>query len=144
MRSRYQLLVGLAVTLLAGVAGWAEDGRDFAAFYDVTNPVEVGEEVVLSFSAEVFNYSGEDIVGSAVELRGQSRPETVYASFPAVDVADRGHIRLTREITVPLEEYQAWERGFAPRLTIGYVGAAGDERRGTAETSRGLVREQQP
>ncbi len=91
----------------------------------------------------MFNYSGEDVAGATVELRGFLDLET-YASFPAVDVADRAHVRLTREVTVPAAEYQPWERGVAPWLTIEYLDAAGESRHSTAESGRAILVEDQP
>lgn len=141
-RARRSLLAA-ALVLLAGAAG-AVDGRDFAALYEPTDVTRVGSDALLTFSADLFNYSGEAIAGATVQLRGFLYPEQVYASFPAVDIAENAHTRLTQEVTVPAQEYEAWQRGLAPRLSIEYVDAAGDSRQATAETSRGILGEEGP
>ncbi len=136
-------LLAAALLLLVSAASWADNGRDFAAFFETKNVTPVGEDVILTFSVDLFNYSGEDVVGATVELRGFLAPET-YASFPGVDVADRARVRLTREITVPAAEYEAWERGVAPWLTIEFLDAAGESRRSTAEAAPAPFSEEQP
>ncbi len=100
--------------------------------------------LLLTFSAELFNFSGADIVEATVELRGHLHPEEPYARLPAVEIANRDRVRLTHEVTVPAAEYQAWERGMAPWLTIEFLDAAGQSRLGTAETARASVPEEQP
>ncbi len=124
----------LLAALAASAAARAEDGRDFAAFYDPQNPIEVGEDVVLTFVAEIFNHSGEAIVGATVAVRGVLFLQEVYATFPAVEIPAGGSVRLSREVTVASREYEAWLGGSAPFLTIEFQDSAAESRLDVAQT----------
>ncbi len=142
--TRYQKsLLTAGLLLLVSAASSAIDGRDFAAFFAAADVTPVGEDVVLTFSADLYNYSDEDVVGATVKLSGFLFPET-YATFPSVDVADRARVRLTREITLPAAEHQAWERGLAPCLTVEFLDAAGESRHSPAEMAPAILMEEEP
>ena len=131
------------LALVACVAAWAVDGRDFAGFYEPKDPTESGDDVILTFKTEVFNYCGEDVLGATVELKSLVDPDEVYASFPAVEIADGNYVRLTQEVTVPSEEYDAWEEGAMPNLTIEFQDAEGNSRLSRVELARTVLGEEE-
>ncbi len=113
-RPRFSLAVVTAMALVWCLPTWAGDGRDFAAFYDPQNPVEVGDDVLVRFVADLFNHTGEAIAGATVEVRGFLFFHEVYATLPAVEIPDGGSVRLSQEITLELEEYDSWQEGAGP------------------------------
>ena len=60
--------VALALCLALATVGYlgAKDGRDFAGFYDISDVTDLGEEVKLTLTVRVFNYSGTDVFGAKI------------------------------------------------------------------------------
>ena len=123
----------IVLALAAGVAAWAEDGRDFAGLFEARDPIASGADVILTFETELLNHSGEDVLGATVELTGTVHPQHVYATWNVVDIPAGGAVRLGRDLSVPSAEYDAWQRGQAPHLTIRFQDGAGNDRLHSAE-----------
>lgn len=96
----------------------ASGGRDFAGFYSLTNATALGDQVRLTFSARISNYSDSEITGATVTLRGPGAPHGVYATFYDLNLSDLGTVVISQEITIPMTEYQRWKRGQVPLLAI--------------------------
>jgi hypothetical protein len=117
---------------------FASSGRDFAGVYAVSNATTLGDQVKLTFSARIFNYSDGDVTSATVTLRGPGAPKGAYATFYAITLRDRDSVRVSQEITVPAREYQLWRMGRAPSLVVQYQGLSGDAV-SAVELRRGFV-----
>jgi hypothetical protein len=121
--------------LLAGIVArgfWsvppahAIDGRDFAGFYQLSNVTELVDEVQLTFSVEVLNYSDAEVTNATVTLEVFPFIDPPYGSFPAVSMLDRESVALSSHFTIPAEEFDRWQVGANPSLFITYTGANGN------------------
>jgi hypothetical protein len=117
----------------------ASGGRDFAGFYSLSNPTTIRDQVILTFSTRIFNYSDADVIGATVTLKGPAASKGDYATFDAITLINSQSIRLSREITVPLEEYRQWHGSRHPELLISYMDHTGVSRRQLVELSRSPV-----
>jgi hypothetical protein len=119
------VLFAVAITFHNVEPIYAVDGRDFAGFYQSTNVVDQGSVVSLKFSTRIFNYSDMEVIGAYVSLDDALRL-AIYAAFQNVHIDHGGQVILTADITVPVLEYQSWERGARPNLSIMYQDSFGN------------------
>lgn len=124
-RGIVRLGISAAVVWMACASPRAEEGRDFAGFYDVTNVVESAGNVYFTLSLQLFNYSGADVTGARVVIEGGPNPDPAAPSFPPVDIPYRTSGDLTGNFVLPLASYQTWPNG-VPRLVVQLVDANGD------------------
>lgn len=122
------LLLLLAALALAPLPrGHATDGRDFFGAYLVTEAAEEGGNVRLTLRVRLSNYSDGDIAEATVALEDCRLVGSAYGSFPGtVAVADKASVQIAGEFTIPKEEYDHWQDGSKPYLTISYQDASGN------------------
>ena len=135
------ILAALLLTQFA-VPTRAAEGRDFAGIYSPSNVMDSGDQVRLTFSARVFNYSDSDVTGATVTLKGPGAQAGSYASFYGITLYDRDSVRLSQDIIVPRREYERWHKGQAPLLIVQYRDLSGAARQRVVELSRGPVGEE--
>ena len=105
--------------LLAASTAVAKDGRDFAGFYEVSNVVELGQELQVTLTVRVFNYSDADVNDATITLEDSLLPGETYGSYlTPVYVQPRESVRLSDHFTIPRREYEYWQEGGTPSLTI--------------------------
>ncbi len=116
-----------SVLLIAATLASAEEGRDFAGFYGLSNVVDLGEEVAATFTLEIFNYSGADVTSATVTVENFLLPGEMYASFMPVDIPYRQNAQLVQAVLViPPWEYDNWQNGGSPNVQISFTDAAGN------------------
>ena len=120
----------------------ASGGRDFAGIYDVTNVTSLGDDVRLTFSARVFNYSDSDVFGATVTLRGPGAPDGEYAAFYAINLRDKESVYVSRDITIPKQEYERWRQGQYPLLAVEFQDLSGASQSELVELANGTVGEE--
>jgi hypothetical protein len=120
----------------------ASGGRDFAGFYALANVANLGEQVRVTFSVRVFNYSDADVTSATLILEGHSLSGGPLATFYGITFTDKESVRLSQDITVPLAEYQHWHSAQHPLLLIKYQDSNGSAQRRSVELSRGPVGEE--
>jgi len=108
------------VVLLAAVLVLAENGRDFAGWYDMRNVTDLGDQVQVTITLRVFNFSGADVTDATITLWDSVQPGVAYGSFPLVSIAYRDNARLTANFTVPKSEYDSWQQGGRPNLQVNF------------------------
>jgi hypothetical protein len=127
------LVAGLL--LLAGIVSrgfWsvplahAINGRDFAGFYQLSNVTELVDEVQLTFAVQIFNYSDADVTNATVRLESSLVHDPPYAALAEVSLPDRDSVVVGSTLIVPAHEYEYWEAGGKPRLSIQFTNAAGE------------------
>jgi hypothetical protein len=114
----------------------ADDGRDFAGFYELTEPGDMESEVSVTFTVDVFNYRGEDCYDATLTLGDPFLPGEAWGTFYTAYIEDRDGVRVSGEVVVPAHEYQRWQQGAMPHLSIDYQSAAGERFRSTVELVR--------
>jgi len=119
----------------------ASGGRDFAGVYSLSEATPLGDQVRVTFSARIFNYSDSDVIGATVTLKGSGAPKAGFAAFHDIPLRDRESVRLSQEITVPAREYQLWKMGHTPSLVVQYRNSSGDQV-SAVELRRGFVGEE--
>ena len=124
-RERFGIL-GCLILLAVSTAA-AKDGRDFAGFYEVSDVVEFVEEFQVTLTVRVFNYSGTEVNDATIMLEDSFLPGEPYGSFiTPVYFQDRESVRLSDRFTIPRREYEGWQKGRTPSLTIDYMDADGN------------------
>ena len=130
MQSRGVSLMGLgllaSLMLCAAILAPAEDGRDFYAFYDTTDILDLGDQVGMTFTLDLHNVSRTDVADATVTLEDPSQPGASFGIFTAVSVAYRERVRLSGSITVPRSEYDSWQQDGLPSLRIDFSDAGGN------------------
>jgi hypothetical protein len=99
------LLISFSVTPML-----AKDGRDFAGFYNVSNVVEQGDQIMVTLRVQVFNNSDADVKQAVLTLR--QNPGGPLGTFPSVQLwRNHGEVRRTQQFVVPKHEFESWHRG---------------------------------
>ena len=116
----------------------AEHGRNFAGEFQVRNVVEGSVVVKFELHVNVFNYSGEDVKDATLTLanrRSGANPDAIddQGLFPNVSIGYRKSVELDGIFTVPVREYQLWQRGAVPYLVVTYLDESGKELRSPVE-----------
>ncbi len=137
----FALLGALIVALMWVSPGHAVDGRDFAGFYDVTNPIDLGngtEQVTLA--VQVFNYSGVDVSNATITLRDTVDLGTDFGSYTGpISILQDNAVVLSGNFNISQDEYARWQNGGAPSLRIDYQDASGNPVRRQVEQTAGPV-----
>jgi hypothetical protein len=110
----------LAILLLAGVSAVAKDGRDFSGFYTLTKVSEQGDQMRVTLTLQLFNYSDTDVKQAVVTLRENTGMDLAGAFKPITLLRDRQEVKVSRQFTVPRTEYERWQQGTQPTLFISY------------------------
>jgi len=114
-----------AALSLFPILGLAKDGRDFAGSYSVSNVVEQGDQMVLTFQVHVFNYSDADLKQAVVTLRA-SHPGAALAQFHPVKLwRNRTEVKLAQQVIIPRHEFELWQKGTQPALFVVYQDSNG-------------------
>jgi hypothetical protein len=92
----------------------AENGRDFAGQYALSDVMESNGMVSATLTVRLHNYSGHDIQGARLLLHAGA-PETVLADNIAL--ANHAHKVVHAKIAVKAEEFNRWQRR-GPMLTV--------------------------
>lgn len=123
----FLLLVVAGLVLAPLPQSQATDGRDFFGAYLVTDAAEQGASVRLTLKVRLSNYSDGDITEATVALEDCRLTGNTYGSFPGtVSLGDKASAQIAGEFTIPKEEYDHWQDGSKPYLTISYQDAAGN------------------
>jgi hypothetical protein len=117
---RAMFLSILLICLLGAALAPAKDGRDFAGFYEVSNVTDLGEEVSLTLTVRIFNYSGGDVEGAIAVLSDAGKEDDAWGEYAGVSVAENQSTRLSADFTVSRQEYERWLSGSTPALRIEY------------------------
>lgn len=140
---RFTVIVvwALAVlNLLVALGAPAENGRDFAGFYELGDAVDLGDQVAVHMTVRVYNYSGADVIDARIVLEDTLPMGDDLGSFAmTVDIPDYESVRATESFTVPRPEYDHWQAGEAPQLRLDYTDAAGNDHRAPVELMPMLV-----
>jgi len=124
------------VVLLANVASFAKDGREFAGYYSLGNVIQDGELVHLTLNLQVFNYSAADVKQAVIRLHESGAGLTVHGAFQPIKLlANNRDVKLKQQFVVPRHEYERWQNGVQPSLFIVYQDAAGQRWERTIEVT---------
>ena len=110
-------------------SGQATGDPDFAGFYEVSNVVDQGSDVQITFAVRVFNYADYDVAGATVKLCDSNVSDVAYGTFSSVDIAQGQSVVLRGTITLPHQEFDSWqstEAGGGPHLWIEFTDAGGN------------------
>jgi hypothetical protein len=140
MRPTVSLRVAVATlftaVVLTSVIATAENGRDFAGHYCLTNAVEKGNQVDLTLGVWLFNFSGADLKGAEVTVRGQ-HPGPVLGSFAPIMLWRSGRdVVLRQQLTIPREEFRHWSERMQPNVFVSYHDEDGQPHQRWAQLSR--------
>ncbi len=92
---------------------------DFPATYRITDVSEEENQVELTLSLTVHNYSGGEIRNCGIVLKQSDPLSTPIGTFDLIEVfPSYQDITVSHAFTVPRSEYARWERGAEPRLDI--------------------------
>ncbi len=122
-KATYRTIITIALFLATPLI--AENGRDFAGFYDVAGVTYDGETVSLTFSAEIFNYSGSDVASATIYLTDSMGIQDC-ASALDIRIDYRRSTKISGAITIPKEEYELWLQGIMPSLFVEYQHGNGE------------------
>lgn len=133
--SRLALSILLTLPFVGIAAGI--NGRDFAGFYQIKDSTNQGATVRVTLAIRVFNYSKNDVTDGSVSFRQSDAGHNILGSISRVSVGEHQSVLVTAEITVPLGEYERWQRGVSPDVTIEFQDTDGNLQSERVEVDRG-------
>jgi hypothetical protein len=117
-----------AAFALAPISAMAKNGHEFSGFYSVDQITEQEDQLVISLSVQLFNYSQSDIQGAVITLRPTLPSPHAIGSFRTVKLwRDQGEVRMTRQFTISRLEYDRWQQNGQPQLFVAYRDADGNK-----------------
>ena len=143
--SHLRIPVALVFCLALATIGYlaAKDGRDFAGFYDISETTDLGEQMKVTLTIRVFNYSGADVFGTKITLEDSLLTGEALGSFAAlVDIKGKESVKVNDIFYVPQREYDQWQEGGTPRLRVDYKDSAGKDIRRPIELVPMLIPEE--
>lgn len=132
-------LAGILLFALLVTPVLANNGRDFAGTYTMSNASPAGDNYTLTFSAQVFNYSGADISQATLTLEDSLLPGQSYAVFQGISIANSESTTVSSFITIPAREYTGWQNGIPPHLVVQFTDASGNNRMESVELTQGVA-----
>lgn len=118
-------LAAFVVVLALASSAFASGGRDFAGYYAINHAQQVGDNVTLTLTLQIFNHSDADIKNATVALH-HAQDTAVQGSYAVIkSFPDQRDVRLSREFTVPVRDFERWKMGTPPILTVRYKDAHG-------------------
>ena len=131
------LFAGLLFTLMWVPLGRGADGRDFAGFYEVTNPLDLGNGTFqVTLAVRIFNYSDADVANATVILQDSGPSTQDYGYYPgSVSIADRESLKVSGDFNISADEYNRWQDSSMPSLRIEYQDINGNSVRRTIEVT---------
>lgn len=129
-------------TLFASVPARAVDGRDFAGVYQYARTGDAGSMQQVSLSLRLFNYSGADVTNATVALEGYTPLAETYGSIAGVSISADAAVPVSASFAIPAAEYESWQEGGVPHLSIEFTDAAGHQVRRMIELVPGQAGEQ--
>lgn len=120
MKTVSKMLLQIAGAALVFSAVSAKGGREFAGFYQISDVVEMGDSVLLTFTVDAFKFSDADVLQAQVVLTDWLHLD---ACGSAADIAipDRGKVRIQGEVEKEKAQLKAKPRWEAPcRAGINY------------------------
>ena len=134
--TRY-FVAALAAMLSATAAAPAKDGRDFAGFYSLTNATRQADQVRVTVTMQLFNYSGADLTQASVIVRETSPGDRVLGSYAPIELWHNGaDLKVAMHILVPLQEYARWGGRLQPAVLVINHDDQGREWQRTVQVSR--------
>jgi hypothetical protein len=118
--SRACLAALFATLLLTTVTALAKDGRDFAGFYNVSHANIQGEQVHLTLNLRVQNNGDADVSHAVITLRQNTGFDVVGSSKPIALLRVHDVVNISQQFTVSRREYEKWDKGSQPGLSIIY------------------------
>lgn len=119
-----------------------KDGRDFAGFYQELSATDLGESLYVSLKFQIFNYSDALVNGATIRMSDHLTNQSMW-SFAGVSIEDRRSIVVSGEFTVAQSEYENWQKGGTPNLTVEFQNAQGEKIQRTVELIRMFIGEVQ-
>jgi hypothetical protein len=130
-------IMALAALAIGVSVASAKDGRDFAGFYSLTNPIADGDRVHVTVTLQLFNYSGSDLHDVAVAIRSTPPEPVVHGTYSAIgEWRDGTDVKFVMHLTVPRGEYKLWGGRTQPGVYILHRDEEGRAREHAAQVSR--------
>lgn len=124
--SALRSIVVAALFVAFAVCALAKDGRDFMAYYDVSNVAAASSNVTLTLRLRLFNYGKNNIQQGAVALYNSEPNPAALGGFPAMKLLRAHHdADLAQQFTISRREFDRWQRGATPALFFLYKDAKG-------------------
>ena len=131
--------LALAILLILPFIGIAagKNGRDFAGFYQIKDSTDQGATVKVTLAVRVFNYSESDVSEGSLSFRESGATNRILGTVTGVSVNQHESTLVTGEFTVPLGEFERWQQGRRPDVTIEFQDADGNPQSKPVEITRG-------
>ena len=140
MKRQFAFFLAACLLLaLVAIPVLAINGRDFAGTYNTSSVSQSGENYTLTFSAKVFNYSGEDVSNATITLVDSMLPNKAYATFQGISITSDDSATVSSSVTIPSREYQGWQQGAPPLLTVQFIDLNGNNRLEAVELTLGVT-----
>jgi hypothetical protein len=139
------VIIGFILALTITPTSWvlAENGRDFAGALSVTDVVGATDNVNVTLTLEIFNFSGADVMTATIRIEDHQSTNLLYEFPMIVDMAYRETALVTEPVlVVPRQEYEKWWIGTLPRVTVHYIDATDNPRSSYVELVSNVMEEE--
>lgn len=110
--------------------------RDFRAHFRYTDPLVTGEEVQVRFVLRLWNTGGNNLTGATVKLQELRNTHMHRKFFNAVDLPAGEDKILRGFVTISSAEFEGWEKGTPPRLSLEFIDRKGATQQFTVDISQ--------
>lgn len=101
-------------------AARAEDGRDFAGHYDLADVIEGPDDVSLTLTLRIFNYSGVRIEAAEVEVVNSPVQSADYSTLGLLTVDAGESAVVSASLIISQTNHRAWVEHGGPRVWLEY------------------------
>jgi hypothetical protein len=105
----------------------ANSNQQITGLYNIVNSVDLGPDVRVTLHVRLFNATEETLfitkAGLHVLLHSRSTSEEPVSAI----LEPHGASEFTQEFTVSYDEYEIWQRGVRPRLSVKIQVAGGEK-----------------
>ena len=138
LRTNWPVTLSLLLLLFALTAP-GKDTQRFTGFYQAHGSPAEGTSITVTLAVRIFNPTDTPITGGSLRLRESHPRHATLGSMNNVSVAGHGNVLLTGKFTVPRVEFDSWQHGGHPDLTLEFQNSIGKPLSQTLELKRGHV-----
>jgi len=137
MQSIRHWIVIPAILVIGAASALAKNGRDFAGFYSLTNAAPEGDQVRVTLSLQLFNYSGVDLPQAAVTIRTGPPEAATLGTYSSIEQwRDGTDVTFAMHLSISRAEFERWTARNQPTVFIVTHDSQGREIERTAQVSR--------
>ena len=130
------ILILILVLVFSSCLVKANEGRDFAGHFSLTQVIAHDGQIRLTLTLHLFNYSGMDLTQATIEVHSAQQGGELLGNLARVtNWANTRDVVAAGVFGISPDEYQHW-RGKSPSVFVTYRNGHGEQRRAWVQLTR--------